>query len=89
MQDRTARWLSTAHARVFRFTGGRTGKRLVNHDMLLLTTVGRLSGSRHTIPLLYLRDNDRLVIIASWGGRDYPPALVPKPGGQSSSNGPA
>jgi len=41
--------------------------------MCLLSTTGRLSGTIHTVPLLYLRDGDRLVVIASWGGRDHHP----------------
>lgn len=27
----------------------------------------------HTVPLLFLRDGDRLVVVASWGGRDHHP----------------
>ena len=45
------------------------GHRLVDNDMLLLTTVGHVSGKPHTVPLLYLRDGERLVVIASYGGR--------------------
>jgi len=41
--------------------------------MLLLTTTGRRSCRKHTIPLLYLRDGDSVIVIASWGGRDYAP----------------
>jgi deazaflavin-dependent oxidoreductase (nitroreductase family) len=41
--------------------------------MLLLSTIGRISGRKHTIPLLYLRDGANVIVIASWGGRDYPP----------------
>jgi len=41
--------------------------------MLLLTTVGRSSGTDHTVPLLYLRDDDRLIIVASYGGRSEHP----------------
>ena len=49
------------------------GKRLVDNDMLLLTTVGRKTEQGHTVPLLYLTDADRLVVIASYGGRNnYP-----------------
>ena len=58
---------------LYRTTGGRVGKRLVDNDMLLLTTVGRKTGRLHTIPLLYLRDDDRLVLIASYGGRPHHP----------------
>jgi deazaflavin-dependent oxidoreductase (nitroreductase family) len=54
-------------------TRGAVGKRLVDNDMLLLTTVGRSSRSPHTVPLLYLAANDRLIVVASYGGRDHHP----------------
>jgi len=73
MRDRTARRLSTLHAATFRLTGGRIGRRFVKNDILLLTTVGRRSGRPHSVPLLYLRDGADVLVIASWGGRDYPP----------------
>jgi len=41
--------------------------------MLLLTTTGRKTGNPHTVPLLYLIDDERLVVIASYGGRDGHP----------------
>ena len=73
MRDRTAKNLSAFHALLYRATRGVIGRRLVNNDMLLLTTVGRRTGKPHTIPLLYLRDGDDLAIVASWGGRDNHP----------------
>lgn len=73
MRDDTARRLSRLHTAVFRLTRGRVGKRLVNNDMLLLTTRGRKTGRPRTVPLLYLSEGDRIVVIASWGGRDYHP----------------
>ena len=42
--------------------------------MLLLTTVGRKSGSKWTTPLLYLEEGENLVLVASNGGRDRNPA---------------
>lgn len=69
----SVRFLSRLHTAVFRTTRGRVGKRLVDNDMLLLTTRGRRSGKRHTVPLLYLRDDGRLVVIASYGGRHHHP----------------
>ena len=42
--------------------------------MLLLTTKGRRTGKSHSVPLLYLIDGPAYVVIASYGGRDYPPA---------------
>jgi deazaflavin-dependent oxidoreductase (nitroreductase family) len=51
--------------------------------MLLLTTIGRRSGTPHIVPLLYLRNGDGWVVIASYGGRDRHPAwylnLVDRP----------
>jgi deazaflavin-dependent oxidoreductase (nitroreductase family) len=41
--------------------------------MLLLTTRGRATGNEHTVPLLYLRDGECLVVVASYGGRDRHP----------------
>ena len=73
MRDATARRLSRFHTILYRTTRGRVGRRLVANDMLLLTTVGRASGTPHTVPLLYLQDGETLVVIASWGGRDYHP----------------
>lgn len=73
MRDRTAKHLSTLHRALYRLTGGRIGRRLVDNDMLLLTTTGRRTGTEHTVPLLYLRDDSNLVVIASWGGRDRHP----------------
>ena len=73
MRDRTAKHLSTLHRLLYRTTRGRVGRRLVNNDMLLLSTVGRHTGKDHTVPLLYLRDGEDIVVIASWGGRDEHP----------------
>ena len=73
MRDRTVKHLSTVHTLLYRLTGGRVGRRLVNNDMLLLSTVGRRTGRTHTVPLLYLRAGDEIVVIASWGGRDQHP----------------
>lgn len=73
MRDATARRLSKLHSVIFRATRGRIGKRLVANDMLLLTTTGRATGESHTVPLLYLQDGPALLVIASWGGRDYHP----------------
>jgi deazaflavin-dependent oxidoreductase (nitroreductase family) len=41
--------------------------------MLLLTTRGRKTGEAHTVPLLYLRDEETIAVIASYGGRDCHP----------------
>jgi deazaflavin-dependent oxidoreductase (nitroreductase family) len=73
MRDSTARRLSRLHTRLYLTTGGRVGKRLVANDMLLLTTTGRTYGRKHTVPLLFLQTGEAIVVMASWGGRDYHP----------------
>jgi deazaflavin-dependent oxidoreductase (nitroreductase family) len=65
--------MSSLHTLTYRTTNGRIGRRLVDNDMLLLSTVGRYTGAEHTVPLLYLRDGDRLIVIASYGGRPEHP----------------
>ncbi len=69
MRDSAVRRWSSVHARLYTLTGGRVGSRLVDNDMLLLTTTGRDTGRDHTVPLLYLKEGERLVVIASYGGR--------------------
>lgn len=73
MKDASVRRWSRFHTFLYRITGGLLGRRLVDNDMLLLTTHGRETGDAHTVPLLYLTDGDRYVVIASYGGRDSHP----------------
>jgi len=73
VKDASVRRWSRFHTIVYRLTGGLLGRRLVDNDMLLLTTRGRETGDAHTVPLLYLTDDDRHVVIASYGGRDRHP----------------
>jgi deazaflavin-dependent oxidoreductase (nitroreductase family) len=70
---RTVRALSGLHSALYRVTGGRVGRRLARHDMLLLTTTGRRSGRPHTVPLLYLRIKGDLAVLASYGGHPQHP----------------
>jgi deazaflavin-dependent oxidoreductase (nitroreductase family) len=59
------------HTFVYRLTGGRIGHTFPGlPTMLLLDHVGAKSGSKRTSPLLYIRDGDDLVLVASKGG--YP-----------------
>ena len=69
------RIMSRMHVRVYRSTGGRIGGTWRVGSALrsgvptcLLTTTGRKSGQQRTNPLLYMRDGDRVVLVASQGG---------------------
>ncbi|MEV5831253.1 nitroreductase family deazaflavin-dependent oxidoreductase [Spirillospora sp. NPDC052242] len=66
---------SRLHVETYRLTNGRVGgtwrvgsalRRGV--PICLLTTRGRKTGRPRTLPLLYMRDGDRVVIVASQGG---------------------
>ncbi|MGA5463048.1 nitroreductase family deazaflavin-dependent oxidoreductase [Mycobacterium sp. NPDC050041] len=61
------------HIWVYRNTGGRLGSRLLWFPAALLTTTGRKSGLPRTTPTLYLRDGDKVVLPASFGGRATDP----------------
>jgi deazaflavin-dependent oxidoreductase (nitroreductase family) len=57
------------HVRRYRETGGEVGHIWKEGStILLLTTAGRRTGNLTTTPLIYARDGDRLVIVASQGG---------------------
>ena len=73
MHDSLAKALSRIHSAAYRMSGGRVGTRLVDNDMLLLTTIGRRTGRAHTVPLLYLDEGHDRIVFASWGGRDRHP----------------
>lgn len=62
------------HVRRYRETGGEVGHIWrEGSTVLLLTTIGRRSGEPRTTPLIYARDGDRYVIVASKGGApDHP-----------------
>ena len=57
----------------FRTNDGRVGGMFEGAPMILVTHTGRKSGRRITTPLVYTRDGDDVVIIASKGGADEHP----------------
>jgi deazaflavin-dependent oxidoreductase (nitroreductase family) len=53
----------------FRANGGHvTSGPFVGRQLLLLTTTGARTGAKRTAPVVYTRDGDRYVIVASKGG---------------------
>jgi deazaflavin-dependent oxidoreductase (nitroreductase family) len=73
LKDSSVKRWSAVHSFLYRLTRGLVGRRLADNDILLLTTTGHRSGEEHTVPLLYLHDGDRYVVIASYGGRPHHP----------------
>ncbi len=52
----------------FRANGGVVGGRFQDRDLLLLNTIGAKSGLIRVIPVVYMVEGDRYIIIASKGG---------------------
>jgi deazaflavin-dependent oxidoreductase (nitroreductase family) len=52
----------------FRANGGKVGKPFEGMPMVLLTVTGAKSGKTYTTPLVYSKDGNRFVIIASMAG---------------------
>ena len=67
------RIIPAVHLAVYRATNGRLSSKLAGQHMLLLTTKGRRTGKRRTVPLLYVPDGaDMIVIGSNWGGQRNP-----------------
>jgi F420H(2)-dependent quinone reductase len=67
--------LAGVHATAYRASRGVIGHRFPGlPQMLLLDHVGAKSGRRRSTPLVYIRDGDDLVLVASKGGHPKHPA---------------
>lgn len=84
-QTRYIRWvpapqnikrIGRLHALLFVATGGWIGRRVDGLDILLLTTRGRRSGRRRTVPLPYFRIGGQILVVASYGGNARDPAWL-------------
>jgi F420H(2)-dependent quinone reductase len=64
------------HQAVYEATRGRIGHRMIGVPTLLLTTVGRRTGVERTAALVYAKDGDSFVVVASNGGADRPPGWL-------------
>jgi deazaflavin-dependent oxidoreductase (nitroreductase family) len=62
------------HVGIYELSKGRLGGRMMGGELLLLSTKGRRSGRVWTNPLLFVREGDAFVVIASNGGQDRHPA---------------
>lgn len=71
--------LLTTHASIYERTGGLLGHRLLGVPTILLQTTGRKSGLQRSSALVYAVDDQHpttLLVVASNGGADRPPAWL-------------
>ena len=61
------------HRELLRRTGGKIAGKMFKQPMMLLTTTGRRSGQPRSTPLMCIRDGDRYLAVASFGGDDRDP----------------
>jgi deazaflavin-dependent oxidoreductase (nitroreductase family) len=64
------------HQKLYEVTGGLVGHRLLGVPTLLLRTTGARSGLTRTNALVYARDGDRYLVVASKGGADQAPGWL-------------
>jgi deazaflavin-dependent oxidoreductase (nitroreductase family) len=64
------------HEQIYKRTDGVVGHRMLGVPTLLLRTTGRRSGATRTNGLVYARDGDDYLVVASNGGADQPPAWL-------------
>jgi F420H(2)-dependent quinone reductase len=71
---RIIKWMSRITTFIYKKTDGKVGgKFLKGSPVALLTTIGRKTGEPRVSPLLYLREGDRVLLVASSGGHDQNP----------------
>jgi deazaflavin-dependent oxidoreductase (nitroreductase family) len=68
-----AKAMRRAHVAAYRATRGRVGTTWLGGEVVFLATTGRRSGRRRIAPLVCLRDDSSLAVVASNGGSDRHP----------------
>ncbi len=64
------------HQAIYERTDGRIGHRTIGVPTLLLRSTGRRTGATRTNALVYARDGDAYLVVASNGGADNHPAWL-------------
>ena len=64
------------HHRLYTRTDGRVGHRMLGVPTLMLRTTGRRTGKTRTNSLVYARDGDDYLVVASKGGAPEAPAWL-------------
>ena len=64
------------HAYIYEHTDGLIGHRMLGVPCLMLRTTGRKTGQTRTNSLVYAKDGDRYLVVASKGGDPKAPAWL-------------
>ncbi|HUY59266.1 MAG TPA: nitroreductase family deazaflavin-dependent oxidoreductase [Solirubrobacteraceae bacterium] len=64
------------HAYIYERTDGLIGHRILGVPCLMLRTTGRKTGQTRTNSLVYAKDGDRYIVVASKGGDPKAPAWL-------------
>lgn len=67
------KWMAKSNAWIYKRSNGKFGNTFQKAPVALLTTTGRKSGEPRVSPLLYLREGNRVILVASKGGSDKHP----------------
>ena len=73
---KTIRIISKIHGYIYRISRGRVGKQLGKAPILLLTTTGRKSGKKRSVPLAAIPYGAKYILVASFGGSPVHPAWL-------------
>lgn len=71
--DSPIKWVAD-HVRRYVASDGKSGHRWSGMDTLLITTRGRKTGAQRRTALIYGRDGERYIVVASNGGKPRNPA---------------
>ena len=70
------RTISKIHEYIYRISRGRVGNQLGKVAILLLTTTGRKSGKKRSVPLTAIPYGTKYILVASYGGSPVHPAWL-------------
>ena len=74
IKDSLGKAVNVVHRTVYNVSGGRIGGSGLGMPVVILTTIGRKSGQPRTTMLTApVAEEDRVVVVASWGGDDRHP----------------
>ena len=71
---RPTKLFTALHAKMYQLTAGRVGGKMGRFNVALLTTQGRKSGKKRTLPIGFFDNSQGYIVVASNGGSVHHPA---------------